>query len=109
MNFLTLLGQLSSNLEELTKNISKMSPEVEAEKAKHLVSLRNHMKRILSNPGLTNEEVLRKLFWLYYLNQRHFPNSKSVWGKYMSYWDFNFRHICAIVQQMRKLPLLKTV
>ena len=59
MNFLTLLGQLSSNLEELTKNISKMSPEVEAEEAKHLMRLRNHMKRILSNPGLTNEDVLR--------------------------------------------------
>ena len=104
MNFLTLLGQLSSNLKELTKNISKMSPEVEAEKAKHLMRLREHLKKIISNQSLTNEEVLRKLFWLYYLNQRHFRNSKSVWGKYMSYWDFNFHHICAIVQQMRKFP-----
>ena len=104
MNFLTLLGQLSSNLEELTKKISEMSPEVEAEKTKHLLRLRDHLKKIISNSELTDEDFLRKLFWLYYLNQRHFPNSNSVWGKYISYWDFNFRHICAIVQQMRKLP-----
>jgi len=104
MDFSTLLGQLTSNLGELRKNISNMAPKVQAEEVKHLMPLRNHMRRILSNPQLTNEEVLQKLFWLYYLNQRHFRNSKSVWGKYMSYWDFNFRHICAIVQQMRKLP-----
>jgi len=105
MDFLRLFAEnLSTDLDSLKRKISDMSPEVEAEKAKHLMRLRVHLKKIISNSELTNEEVLQKLFWQYYLNQRHFPNSNSVWGKYMSYWDFNFRHICAIVEQMRKLP-----
>jgi len=105
MDFLRLFAEnLSTDLDSLKRKISDMSPEVEAEKAKHLMRLREHLKKIISNQGLTNEEVLKKLFWLYYLNQRHFPNSNSVWGKYISYWDFNFRHICAIVKQIRKFP-----
>ena len=97
-------SSLMNDMHSLSSMISEMSSEDEASKKEILVRLRVHLKKILSSDKLTVEEVLQKLFWLYYLQQRKFARSNHIWSNHISYWDFNIRHICAIVQQMRKLP-----
>lgn len=104
MDFGKLISGLTSDIRHLSKRLAQMLPDVQAEKIKILENLRNQFKKIFSSRELTLEEVLQKIFWLYFLTQRKYANCINVWTKYISYWDFNIRHICAIVQQMRKLP-----
>jgi hypothetical protein len=104
MSFTKFIKGLTGDIAILSQKLAQMSPEHKAEQVKIVVKLREQIKKILSSRELTLQEVLQKNFWLYFLTQRKFANCNSIWSKHISYWDFNFRHICAIVQQMRKLP-----
>jgi hypothetical protein len=107
MDLSAILSVLYTSVGQMSAMLSQMSPEEteETKEKKEVVRLlQEHFKRILSNRELTLQDVLQKIFWLFYLNKRNFTRSSHIWNKNMSYWDFNFRHICAIFQHLRNLP-----
>ena len=98
-----LMEGLMDTAKLLMRKIDQNPAEIAAKEA-DLTHIREHLKRLLWNNGLTLEEALKKVLVFYYLSQRKFVSDNHIWQKWISCWDYNLRQLCAIFAYMKRLP-----